>query len=144
MAGSHRIGCAICPSSIIHSSKTWAGAETAKKCVARELKWEHFGRRRNQCRVHEGVQCQSVARGDFIYFDHFHGTDALYRQAARLYIDEIEILMNTRETLVGMNAEGFGQRPTLSLCVLAFTSTPPPALRSCPEPGVFVRPTSNI
>ena len=68
---------------------------------------EHFLATDGEISVEFTKECsaKALARGDFIYFDHFHGTDALYRQAARLYIDEIEILMNTRETLVGMGAD---------------------------------------
>lgn len=94
----HHVRYASLPLILYKIKNSWHG-ETAKKCVSRELQWPHFLETDGEISVEFTKNCNARAlnRGDFIYFDHFHGTDALYRQASRLYIDEIEILMKTSE-----------------------------------------------
>lgn len=94
----HRVRYASLPLILYKIKSSWHG-ETTKKCVSRELKWAHFLATDGEISVEFTKNCnvRDLSQGDFIYFDHFHGTDALYRQASRLYIDEIEILMKTSE-----------------------------------------------
>ena len=83
------------PSLLNQATKSWPTPDTNVNCVMEKFELGHFLisdgevslKFRNGCNEH------LLEEGDFVFFDPWHGTDALYQKIGRLYIQEINAFM---------------------------------------------------
>lgn len=75
--------------------KTWPTPLTHVNCTLEQFNLDHFLISDGEVSLtfKNGCDQQRLAKGDFVFFDPWHGTDAVYQKVGRLYIQEIETFM---------------------------------------------------